>query len=192
MDLGDGGYVHRTHPIFIERKRWDEGNFLWAFLIGLIIILIEIVSVIFFDLDRAGASFLGVILILFYSIILFFLLEPHILREVMHTQIRTIEKPVIKEVIKTIEKPIIREVFRNLEKPIERKIYIPVTSPRKKLEIPKYEFFGSDDTKIYHHRSCRFRKLIKRKNQETSYNEGYFKRRKYSPCKICILKEKKV
>jgi len=143
--------------------------------------------VAFFDFDSNGASLLGIILILFYSIVLFFLLEPHILREIRHTFVQTVEKPVIKEVIRTVEKPVIRTV----ERPVEKKVYIQVERKRKKLNIPKYLYFGSDDTRTYHNRNCRFRKLIKRKNQEHSNSESYFKKKKYSPCKVCILKERK-
>ena len=187
----DGNYVSRSEPMVLQRKRWKDGNVLWALLIGLIVVLIELVLIVSFNFDRVEGSLLGVILILLYSSILFFLLEPHILREIRHTQIRTIEKPVIKEVIRTVEKPIFRDVVRTVEMPVERKIYVPVTSPRKKLDIPKYEYFGSDDTKTYHHRNCRFRKLIKKKNQVHSNSESFFKKKKYSPCKVCILKERK-
>jgi len=33
--------------------------------------------------------------------------------------------------------------------------------PREVLNIPKYKYFGSKETKTYHLRNCRFRKLIK-------------------------------
>ena len=169
----------------IERKRWKEGNVLWSLLVGLIVVLIELIAVAFFGLSGAGASLLGVILVLVYSVILFFLLEPHILREIRHTQIKTVEKPVIR----TVEKPVIR--IKTVEKPVEKRVYVPVMQKRKKLNIPKYEYFGSDETKTYHHRNCRFRKLIKRKHQEHSNSASYFTRRKYVPCKMCIAKRSK-
>jgi len=128
MYPADGNYVSKSEPIVLQRKRWKEGNVLWGLLLGLIVVLIELVLIVSFNIDRVEASLLGVILILIYSIILFFLLEPHILQEIRHTQIRTIEKPVIKEVIRTVEKPIFRDVVRTVEMPVERKIYVPTSN----------------------------------------------------------------
>ena len=194
MEQPSAHYTYTNPPTVIDRKKWREGNILWSLLIGLIVVLIELIALVSFDMTGAGASLLGMILVLFYSIVLFFLLEPHILREITHMQVRTIEKPVVsevvKEVVRTVERPVIREVYR--DRPIERKVYVPVVQQRAKLNIPKYKYFGSDDTLIYHQRNCRFRKLIKRKNQEVSNSEAYFRKKKYSPCKVCITKEKKV
>ena len=183
-------YTRESSPRVIEKKRWKEGNILWAMLFGAVVVLIELVLLAVFDLSRVNISLSGMILVLVYAIILFFLLEPHILREITHLQVRTVDRPVVKEVVRTVVKPEVR--YRTVEKPVEKKVYVPVVRKRKKLNIPKYAFFASDDTKVYHKRSCRFRKLIKRKNQEYSNSASVFKRKKYAPCKVCITKEKKV
>lgn len=182
-------FTHRNVPRVIERKRWKEGNIILSLLAGLIVVLIQLIALAVFNLDKQGASLLGIILVLGYSIVLFFLLEPHILREIFHTEVRTIEKPVIKEVIRTVERPVIQHVYH--DRPVERKVYVPVIQKRKKLNIPKYEYFGSDEARTYHHRTCRFRKLIKLKNQEHSNDVRYFIKKKYDPCKVCIGKKRK-
>tara|TARA_Y100000310_G_scaffold167460_1_gene167220 strand:- start:2612 stop:3217 length:606 start_codon:yes stop_codon:yes gene_type:complete len=182
-------YTHRAPPRVIDRKRWKEGNILWALLVGAGVVLIELFSLVLFDLSRINISLLGIILVLVYAIFLFFLLEPHILREITHMHVRTVEKPVVKEVVRTVVKPDIR--YRTVEKPVIKRVLVPVARKRKKLNIPKHKFFASDDTRTYHERNCRFRKLIKRKNQEHSNSEAYFKKKKYAACKMCIGKEKK-
>jgi len=135
--VGDDSLTHEYDPVVIQRKRWDKGNILWALLIGLVVMLIQLIGVAFFDLGRVEGSLLAIVLILIYSAILFFLLEPHLMRETRHTQIRTIEKPVIQ--YRTIDRPVIR--YRTIERPVERKVYVPVLRKRKKLYIHKYKFF---------------------------------------------------
>jgi len=57
----DGNYVSRSEPMVLQRKRWKDGNVLWALLIGLIVVLIELVLIVSFNFDRVEGSLLGVI-----------------------------------------------------------------------------------------------------------------------------------
>jgi len=181
MESGEKIKDYSYPPYIQDKKVWNQNNILWAALIGLIVILVELLVVFFLDIPEIYIALLSFVLILLYAILLFFLLEPHLLREVTQTHMRTIEKPVVK----IVEKPIIRERIRVMEKPVEKKIYVPVPSRRKKLNIHKYKYFGSGETKTFHKRTCRFRKLIKRKYQHSSDRRSYFTRKKYKTCKIC-------
>lgn len=205
-------------PVVQERRLWNLNNVLAAFIIGAILVIIEFVAMPYFGLTMLEGIMLGLALLVIYAVILFFLLEPRILREVKYTQVKTIEqpvvkeieKPVIKEVIKTIEKPVIKEVVKEVpvvktvEKPVIKYVERPVVKvvpkpiiryvekPRKKLEIPKYDYTGSTETKVYHTRYCRLGKLIKKKYALHANTQAFFKKRKFRPCEVCILKTKKV
>ena len=179
-----------------ERTLWNQGNVIWAVALGFIIILIEFLVVKLFNLESIPAIFIGAILVFIYSIILFFLLEPAILREIKTREVVTIEKPVIKEipryVVHTVEKPIEKYVDRPVEKYVDRPVPVYTGSPKRKLNIPKYDYIGSSETKTYHTRYCRLGKLIKKKYKVHSNKISDFKRKKFKPCKVCVLKKKKI
>jgi len=96
---------------------------------------------------------------------------------------------VIREVIRTVDRPVVKRVIEPIyiERGAQKRVIQPVyiEKPRKKLNIPKYDYFGSTETKTYHKSSCRFRKLIKRKYQVSNNSPTYFKSRKFKPCKLC-------
>lgn len=72
----------------------------------------------------------------------------------------------------------------------EKTIY--VTNPRKKLDIPRYDYVASSETKTYHKKSCRLGKLIKKKYKVLNNDPNYFTRNGYKSCKICIRHLRKV
>ncbi|MCK5604369.1 US12 family protein [Candidatus Pacearchaeota archaeon] len=190
-------------PIITEKKMWNMKYFLFALIIGIVIVASIVTILILFELSIVSAIAMVAIFIAFYSLFLFFLIEPQILREIQKERIITqiYEKPVmkqiIKEVVKEIEKPVIKEVIKEIHIPAKRQApiiktkTIMVERPRKKLNIPKYEFFGSTQTKTYHKASCRLRKLIKRKYKETGHTKVHFISRGYKPCKICLKADAK-
>jgi hypothetical protein len=115
--------------------------------------------------------------------------------------IKVVEKPIIKEVqvpienkvIEVIEKPVYidREVIR--EVPVDREVIrtIRTQSPKKtNLNIPKFEFIGSTQTRKYHRRNCKFIKMLKKKYKLHSNNKMFFKKKHYKACKTCIKKKK--
>lgn len=123
--------------------------------------------------------------ILIYAVFLFIAI-----RNTKEQEIKEVETPIkkvyISNPVQTVERPVVRNVIRTVEKPIIRRIPVYIEKARKKLNIPKYNFVGSDETKTYHKRSCRLGKLIKRKNKVSNNSEDFFKKRKYKPCKICL------
>lgn len=172
--------IRQEEPIITEEKMPNMNNFLVASLMGFMIMIVIFVGILFMKLGFSDSLILILIAIIVYSIVLFFLLEPRILRKIHTKEIETIETPIIR----TVERPVIREVVRTVEKPVIRKVF--VEKPRKKLNIPKYDYLGSTETKTYHKRSCRFSKLIKRKYKVSNNDPNYFKRRGYKACKVCI------
>lgn len=184
--------IEESEPKVTEQELWNFHNLPLAIFIGVFILIVETVIIVAFDLTLVTNLIMLIVTIILYAAILFFLLEPRVLRMVEKNTLKTIEKPVIKEV--SVEKPVYieKEVIRRIEVPVETPVYIPIEKPRKKLNIPKYDFVGSTQTKTYHTRNCRLGKLIKRKYKISSNSEKDFKKKKFSPCKVCITKEKKI
>jgi len=176
--------IQEFEPVVRQRKIVSIGNLLFSFFMGLVIIIFFIVIISFLALDTFNSVVLATILIIIYAIVLFFLLEPEFLREVTKTTVKTVKKPVIREVI--VEKPVVEQVMHETEKTIY------VTNPRKKLDIPRYDYVASSETKTYHKKSCRLGKLIKKKYKVLNNDPNYFTRNGYKSCKICIRHLRKV
>jgi len=195
-DLG----FQQPEPVISEEKLFNKKNLFLAFLLWIIGLVTFIIIVGYFDLDFANSVITAISIIIPYIIILFFLLEPKILRKVHTKEIETIEKPVIrfverpvfKEVIKEVEKPVFRDVVREVERPVfrERIKKIFIEKPREILNIPRYKYRGSTETKTYHKTSCRLSKLIKRKYKISKNSPLYFTRRGFKPCKTCLPNKK--
>lgn len=189
-----------------ERKIWNLKNIFIAFWIFVLFVAIAIIFVAFVASDFTTRVLLWTVLTIIYAVILFFLLEPTKLREIEKKEYRTVEKPVYRDVIKEVEKPVYRDIIKTVEKPVyrdviktvekpvikevEKAVYYPVSKP--KLEIKRYAFVGSKLTHIYHKSSCRLGKSIKKKYKAYADDEKTFLSDKYHPCKICVLKERKV
>ena len=173
-------FLEELDPEITERKLFNLRNILFVFIIGAVLIFLIIGIITIFELEIRNALILSLIAVTIYAVILFFLLEPSILREVKSVMVRTVEKPV--EVIRTVEKPVEKEVIK--------RVY--VEAPRKKLNIPKYEYVGSSETKTFHKRNCRLGKLIKRKYKVSNNSASYFKAKGFKPCKVCKPGKKKL
>lgn len=141
-----------------------------------------------FEVNKVKTTIAILAGVLIYAIILFLVLGKKKETREVKFPVKVIEKPMVKfiekPVIKVLEKPVTKVV----EKPVRKTVYLE--KPKKKLSIPKYEYIGSTETKTYHKRNCRFRKLIKRKYQVSNNSEKYFTSRKYKSCNICIKKIK--
>ena len=154
-----------------------------SILTGVLLIIINVFAIYYFAFSLLeSVIIIGVTLIMYIGLALFLAQDrAHRIQRVRVVErpiVRTIEKPVIKEVI--VEKPVVKEIVRY----VERK--------RKKLNIEKFEYIGSSVNKVYHTRNCRLGKLVKRKYKEHSHQPSFFIKRKYKPCHVCILKDKKI
>ena len=219
--------TQQMEPQVQERRLWNLNNVLIAFIIGVVLVAVEFIAVpYYFNGDFRSSIILALSLLIVYAVILFFLLEPKILREVKYSSVKTIETPVLKEVnvdrpvYKTVEKIVDRPVIRTVERPVihtrtitkmSKPIIRTVTKmskpvvrtvtknvikyrmkPRVKLNIPHYDYTGSTESKVYHTTSCRLGKMLKRKYALHANTQEFFKKRKFRPCEVCILKNKKI
>jgi Ca2+/Na+ antiporter len=192
------GNVYYPKPQVREYRVWNENNVFIALLIGFMIILAEMMVFLLVNFTTLQMSLIALIGLLIYALFLFFLLEPSRVREIRQTEIRTFEKPIIKEVIKEVEKPV--EVI--VEKPVMREVYLEkpvyrdrvrtvyVEKSKKKLNIPKYKFVGSTQTRTYHLKTCRLGRLIKNKYKLSDNSPDFFKKKKFKTCKICMKRKK--
>lgn len=172
-----------------------------AILIAAMLVLAVILSSLTFNLSLVENLVLSWITTTIYSIFLFFLFDNPIIRAIRIVEKPIyIEKPVIREVIKYIEKPIqipIENrtievvdrpvtVYRDIVRPLIQRMSIP----KKKLNIPKFKYLGSTNTKRYHKKTCRLSKLIKKKFKIQNNSKKFFIKKHYKACKSCLKKRK--
>ena len=166
------GEIHYLEPSIVEKNIWNLNHFFTSLFIGLFLVAIFIIIIKFLNLDLTQVLILFLTIIIIYSIILFFLLEPKRLRE--------IQQPILKTIA---NKPIYKQI------PYETVKKIYVTNPKKsskKTPIKKFNFYASTQSKTYHKNTCRLSRLMKRKYKIGNDKEIYFTKNKYRPCKVCI------
>ncbi len=160
---------------------------------GVLVILFAILMAIFFRLNLVGALIMGWLLTFFYAIFAFIML-----REYSEQGAKIEVRELIKEVQKPVyvDRPVDRPIYVDKPVYVEKKVYVDkpvyIEKKRKKLNIPKYNFLASTETKTYHTRNCRLGKLIKRKYKLSSNSKRVFIRKRFKACKVCIKKQKKI
>ncbi len=181
-------------------QTFRKQNLALAVLIGTLLIVAFSITSNLLALQTLHIILIALITLQIYSIFLFFLLEPQSVKEISQKIVKTVEKPVYrqiyidrpttKEVI--VNRPIIKEVVKTVTIPEYREIVTPIyiESPKRTLNIPKYKFVASTQTKTYHLKTCRLSKIIKNKYKINKNNSDYFKNNKFKACKICISKNK--
>lgn len=186
----------------------NEGNFermkiaLIAIVSGMMVVALALLISLTFQFNLVQNLVMSWILTTGYAIFAFFLIQPI----VKVNPVEYIEKQVIQqvEVPVEVEKEVIKEV--PVQIPVENKtievvekpVYIPIEKIKivrkiikqkqraRKLNIPKYKFIGSKETRTFHSRYCRLGKLIKKKYKVHSNTKISFKRKHFKGCKICI------
>ena len=156
-----------------QKRTGTLGNLFFSIVLMCALGTIGTVVELMFILDDISRAVLWSMHALFYAIVIPLILLPRVIitTQLVGVQHIEVEKPV--DVVRLVEKPVIEYVEK----------------PRKKLNIPKYEFNGSTETKTYHKRTCRFSKLIKKNHKVSNDSASYFKRRGFVPCKMCIDKQ---
>jgi len=152
-----------------------------SILVAIILIIINVFSIFVFGFNIIESLIvIGVSVVLYVGLVFFLAVQPR------SERVRIVNRPVVREVVRTVEKPVevVRTVVRPVVKYVEKK--------KKKLDIEKFEYIGSSVNKVYHTRNCRLGKMIKKKYKELSHQKSFFVKRKYKPCHVCILKDKKV
>jgi len=180
-------HVYREEPVIVEERLFNKNYLLVSFIIAFAMISVDFFLIFYFEWSFVKSVLVSAVLITVYSVFLFFLLEPKILKRIEQVEVRTFEKPVTREVI--VEKPVVQRVI--VEKPIvekvKEKVYFRVLS--KKVEPVKYNYLGSSNRKVYHKRICRLSKLIKPKYKISNNSKDYFKKQGFRACKVCIKKK---
>jgi hypothetical protein len=190
--------IDRVESYVKENRIREEGNGLIAIIVGILLLMISIIIVFFLELSTIQIIIFIIIILCFYVIVLSFLFEYKLIKEIISTITKTQDRPVYKEirvpinkgvrvpVIYEVEKPIIRDVIRTVDRPVL------IKEKREKLNIPKYEYLGSTQAKTFHSRNCRLSKLIKRKYKLSNNDFQFFIKKGFVPCKVCIRKLKKI
>lgn len=160
-------------------------NLLIALLSAFIILVLSSASVLIFRFDLHNIKVMAFLLLIFYALLMLFLALRRSVREVDRVQTK------IRFVDKIVEKPVIQRVVVH-DAPKTRIITRTITQKSKKLNIPQFKFIGSSVTKRFHTHACRLGKLIKRKFKVHHNSKAYFIKRRFKPCKVCILKTKKI
>jgi len=165
-----------------------------AILVAAIVIVSAVLASVLLKFDLITNLVMSWVLTAFYALFAFFLVDPVI----QLNPVKTVEKPVYQEVVKLVEKPVIKEiqvpventVIKVVEKevPVEKIVYKEI--PHRKLNIPKFKFIGSTQTRTYHARNCKFSKMLKRKFKLHSNSRLFFKKKHYKACRTCLKNQK--
>jgi len=168
-------YVYQEDPDIHEESFYTfEG--LTAIIIGFLMVGGLIVSVLVFNFTFKQATILAGIMVLVYVLAIFSLFREQFFREIRQREIRTVETRDYRTQVVEKDRPVAMP---------SKTRYLVVEKPREKLNIPSYDFRGSSETKIYHKKSCRLGKSIKKKNLVSNNDASYFAVRGYKPCKLC-------
>lgn len=161
-----------------DERLWNERNFFLAFGIGVVLIIIGVAILFFTEIEFTYkiVSLAGILVL--YAIILFFLLEPGILRKIESNEVKTLE----------IEKPIV--YLKKEPVYLEKKVYVKEKKKPRKQPI-RYKFVASTETKTYHANSSRLARLIKYKNRIYGDNPKEFEKEGYKPSKSALAKIKR-
>lgn len=176
-----------------EQRLWNKRYIGIAIITGLFIVLVGFAIITMFELELAYQLLTAWILTIIYAVLLFFWLEPAMLRTVQKVEVQTIErtiekeKPVIKPYI--VEKPVEKPVL--IEKPvikafkIDRPFYLQRIG-KEERKVHRYKYCASKVTKTYHTNECRLAKIMKPSHREHSDSIEIFKAKKYKKCKVCF------
>jgi uncharacterized protein YoxC len=168
-----------------------------ALLTLFILALGALIAQAIFEFDSYNFLLMITLLLVAYSVILLGLALTRTVKVIkqLKSQVRIVEKPVERIVEKIVEKPVIRYIDRPGKTRTITRIVNRVRTVKqrvKKLNIPQFKFIGSSVTKRFHTHACRLGKLVKRKYKIHNNSKAFFIKRRFKPCKVCILKTKKI
>ncbi len=179
--------------------RLRQANIMVAVIAAVLVVLAAIIVSLIFQFDLVENLVMSWILTTFYAIFVFFAVDGNIVKETIREipaqpAIKVVEKPIFidRPVIKEvpiqipIENKTIEIIDRPVERIVERRIY--VKRRKSKLNIPKFKYLASKETKTFHKTGCRLSKLIKKKYKVHSNSQASFKRKHFKACKSCLKK----
>ena len=168
-------------------------NFALAMLTLVILFLGGAIAQLMFGFDDYNFLLMIALLLVAYCVILLGLALTKTIKVIQQSrnQVKIVDRPVETIVEKIVEKPVVRFIERPQKTRIINRVRV-VKQKSKSLNIPTYKFIGSNVTKVYHTHACRLGKLVKRKYKIHSNSKSFFKKKRFRPCKVCILKTKKI
>ncbi|MEK6890508.1 MAG: hypothetical protein AABX03_00040 [Nanoarchaeota archaeon] len=161
----------------IQGKSYVLRNVSLSIAFILIIFIFDILLAFLFNLNILYFLFINFILLLTCLFMVVTILNPKILNSNHHNSL-VIQREEIKDVksnVNILENP--GSEYQEEEAKVDRK-------PR--INIKKYNYIGSSETKVYHKNSCRFAKTIHTDYMDYNNKESYFKNKGYKPCMVCI------
>ena len=166
--------------------QYDNKNIIIVLLVAILIVLFMIIGNLLYSLSIVQNLLMGWIITTIYSLFAFFTIDNTVIREIEYEKI--IDRPIEVEVIREVMVPFENRVTEIIEKPVIKEVPVYINEPRvrKKINIPKYNYIASSETKKYHKRNCRFGKLIKEKYNISNNEALFFKKMNFKACKICI------
>ncbi len=118
-------------------------------------------------------------------------IDREVIKEVEKQVIEEIQIPVENRTVEVIDRPVAIQIpVENRTVEVIDRIVYRTKRKKKKLNIPKFKFIGSTQTKTYHKRNCKFSKMLKNKYKLHSNSKAFFKKKHFKACKVCIKKKK--
>jgi len=163
--------------------QYDKKNIFIVVLVAILVVLFVIIVNLIYSLSIVQNLLMCWIITTVYSLFAFFIIDNKVIRPESE---KIIERPV--EVIREIMVPFENKVTEIIEKPVIKEVPVYIREPRieEKLNIPKYNYIASSETKKYHKRNCRYGKLIKEKYKISNNEAAFFEKMNFKACKICI------
>ena len=179
-----------------RKGRGNNRNLLIAILVAVLVVLFAIILNLIIKMGIVENLLMCWVMTTAYSIFAFFIMGSDSVLEIKKEIVREvpIQIPIENKVVEFVEKPVYidKPVYIEkpvyVEKPVVKEVPVYFEKTRKKLNIPRYEYLGSSETKTFHKRNCRFGKLIKKKYKLNSNDKEFFKKKKFKGCKVCIKK----
>jgi len=172
----------------------ENRNTIVMVLVGILTVIFVVLVSLILEFGLVQNLVLSWVFTTIFSLFAFFLFSDG--KIFVQEKVRYVDNPIyvdrpfevekIKEVPVAIQIPVENKTIEVVDRPVYRDVVRFVNSPVRKLEIPKFEYVASSQTKKYHKRSCRLGKLIKNKFKVHSNSQAFFKRKKYKACKVCI------
>jgi hypothetical protein len=159
-----------------KQGRYGLQNFFISLLVAIVIIVIFVVIINASNVGGFALMISAIVAFIFYMFMVAFLIA-------YSPRARNVRRPMIREIIREVEKPLM------IEEPIKEDVPL---KKKGRVAVVKANYVGSTQTRTYHTNRCRLGKLIKSKYRLSDNDTGFFKKRKFKACKICIRKLRKV
>jgi c-di-AMP phosphodiesterase-like protein len=158
-----------------ELKKQKLKHLIISLFLAVLLILLILGFILFTKIPNVFLVIIIIICLVFYSIVLFFLIEEINFREVEIEKIKTIEK------FTTIDNPTIERI--EVEKPVIQDMPVPVYILEKKKHTPgkRHKYIASNQGKIFHYSTSRLSKLIRPKNKIQNDDPQFFLKKGYKP-----------